>query len=70
MNVNDGANISANYINVTNNPKADGSQQKDENGKTIPGDATLNLNGKCHILLGNKNVMNVNNLVTDNSNQG
>ena len=70
MNVNDGANISANYINVTNNPKADGSQQKDENGKTIPGDATLNLNGKCHIRLGNKNVMNVNNLVTDNSNQG
>ena len=70
MNVNGGANISANYINVTNNPKADGSQQKDENGKTIPGDATLNLNGKCHILLGNKNVMNVNNLVTDNSNQG
>ena len=70
MKVNDGANISANYINVTNNPKADGSQQKDENGKTIPGDATLNLNGKCHILLGNKNVMNVNNLVTDNSNQG
>ena len=71
MNVNDGANISANYINVTNNPKnADGSQQKDENGKTIPGNATLNLNGNCHILLGNKNVMNVNNLVTDNSNQG
>ena len=70
MNVNDGANISANYINVTNNPKADGSQQKDENGKTIPGDATLNLKGKCHIRLGNKNVMNVNNLVTDNSNQG
>ena len=71
MNVNGGANISANYINVTNNPKnADGSQQKDENGKTIPGDATLNLKGKCHIRLGNKNVMNVNNLVTDNSNQG
>lgn len=71
MNVNGGANISANYINVTNNPKnADGSQQKDENGKTIPGNATLNLNGNCHILLSNKNVMNVNNLVTDNSNQG
>ena len=71
MNVNGGANISANYINVTNNPKnTDGSQQKDENGKTIPGNATLNLNGNCHILLGNKNVMNVNNLVTDNSNQG
>lgn len=71
MNVNGGANISANYINVTNNPKnADGSQQKDENGKTIPGNATLNLNGNCHILLGNKNVMNVNNLVTANSNQG
>lgn len=71
MNVNGGANISANYINVTNNPKnADGSQQKDENGKTIHGNATLNLNGNCHILLGNKNVMNVNNLVTDNSNQG
>ena len=71
MNVNDGAYISANYINVTNNPKNDdGSQKKDENGKTIPGNATLNLNGNCHILLGNKNVMNVNNLVTDNSNQG
>lgn len=71
MNVNDGAYISANYINVTNNPKnADGSQQKDENGKTIPGNATLNLNGNCTIHLSNKNVINVNNLVTDNSNQG
>lgn len=71
MNVNDGAYISANYINVTNNPKnADGSQQKDENGKTIPGNATLNLNGNCTIHLSNKNVINVNNLVTDNSNHG
>lgn len=71
MNVNGGAYISANYINVTNNPKnADGSQQKDENGKTIPGNATLNLNGNCTIHLSNKNVINVNNLVTDNSNQG
>ena len=63
MNVNNGANISANYINVTNNTK-------NEAGKITAGNATLNLNGNCSILLNNKNVINVNNLVTDNSNQG
>ena len=63
MNVNDGAYISANYINVTNNTK-------DEKGNIVAGNATLNLNGNCTIHLSNKNVINVNNLVTDNSNQG
>lgn len=63
MNVNDGAYISANYINVTNNTKK-------EDGKINVGNATLNLNGNCTIHLSNKNVINVNNLVTDNSNQG
>lgn len=63
MNVNDGAYISANYINVTNNTKK-------EDGKNNVGNATLNLNGNCTIHLSNKNVINVNNLVTDNSNQG
>ena len=64
MNVNNGANISANYINVTNNTK-------NEAGKiTAVGEATLNLNGNSTILLHNKNVINVNNLVTDNSSQG
>ena len=63
MNVNDGAYISANYINVTNNTK-------DEKGNIVAGNATLNLNKNCLIRLSNKNVINVNNLVTDNSNQG
>ena len=63
MNVNGGAYISANYINVTNNTK-------DEKGKIVAGNATLNLNKNCLIRLSNKNVINVNNLVTDNSNQG
>lgn len=63
MNVNDGAYISANYINVTNNTK-------DEKGNIVAGNATLNLNKNCLIRLSNKNVININNLVTDNSNQG
>lgn len=63
MNVNDGADISANYINVTNNTK-------DEKGNIVAGNATLNLNKNCLIRLSNKNVINVNNLVTDNSYQG
>lgn len=63
MNVNDGAYISANYINVTNNTK-------DEKGNIVAGNATLNLNKNCLVRLSNKNVINVNNLVTDNSNQG
>nr|WP_297652624.1 hypothetical protein [uncultured Prevotella sp.] len=71
LEANAGSKIVANYINVTNNPKnADGTQKRDENGKTIAGDATLKLNGACQILLGNKNVINVNNLVTDNAAAG
>lgn len=71
LNANAGSKIVANYINVTNNPKdADKNQLKDENGKTIPGDAYLKLNGECKIILGNKNVINVNNLITDNNAQG
>ncbi|MQN59354.1 hypothetical protein [Segatella copri] len=60
MNVNNGAYISANYINVTNNTK-------NEAGKITTGEATLNLKGNSTILLNNKNVINVNNLVTDNT---
>ena len=63
MNVNNGAYISANYINVTNNTK-------NEAGKITTGEATLNLKGNSTILLNNKNVINVNNLVTDNNSQG
>lgn len=64
MNANAGSYIEANYINVTNNTK-------NEEGKvTATGEATLNLNGNCSIILKNKNVINVNNLVTDNSSQG
>lgn len=71
LNANAGSKIVANYINVTNNPKdAQKNQLKDENGKTIPGDAYLKLKGDCKIILGNKNVINVNNLETDNNAKG
>ena len=71
LSANAGSKIVANYINVTNNPKDENKNQKvDKDGKTIPGDATLKLNGNCKIILGNKNVINVNNLVTDNAAQG
>lgn len=71
LNANAGSKIVANYINVTNNPKdTNGDQEKDANGKTIPGNATLKLNGTCKIIIGNQNVINVNNLETDNSAQG
>ena len=74
LSANAGSKIVANYINVTNNPKnADGTQKTetvDGVTKTIAGDATLKLNGNCKIILGNKNVVNVNNLVTDNAAQG
>ena len=71
LNANAGSKIVANYINVTNNPKdADKNQLKDENGKTIPGDAYLKLKGDCKIILRNKNVINVNNLETDNNAKG
>lgn len=71
LNANAGSKIVANYINVTNNPKdAQKNQLKDENGKTIPGDAYLKLKGDCKIILGNKNVVNVNNLETDNNAKG
>lgn len=71
LNANAGSKIVANYINVTNNPK-DGqkNQLKDENGKTIPGNAYLKLKGDCKIILRNKNVINVNNLETDNNAKG
>lgn len=71
LNANAGSKIVANYINVTNNPKgADKNQLKDENGKTIPGNAYLKLKGDCKIILGNQNVINVNNLETDNNAKG
>ena len=67
LNANEGSKIVANYINVTNNPKNGKNQATDDKGNTIPGDATLNLKGNCSIILNNKNVINVNNLVTDNT---
>ena len=67
LNANEGSMIVANYINVTNNPKNGKNQATDDKGNTIPGDATLNLKGNCSIILNNKNVINVNNLVTDNT---
>ena len=67
LNANDGSKIVANYINVTNNPKNGKNQATDDKGNTIPGNATLNLSGNCYIKLTNKSVMNVNNLVTDNT---
>ena len=67
LNANDGSKIVANYINVTNNPKNGKEQATDKDGNTIPGDATLKLNGNCHIELANQSVMNVNNLITDNT---
>lgn len=67
LNANAGSKIVANYINVTNNPKNGKNQATDDKGNTIPGDATLRLNGNCQIKLTNKSVMNVNNLVTDNT---
>ena len=67
LNANEGSMIVANYINVSNNPKNGKNQATDDKGNTIPGDATLNLKGNCSIILNNKNVINVNNLVTDNT---
>lgn len=63
FNVNDGANIEANYINVTNNTK-------DGDNKVVKGDATLNLKGTGKITIGNQNVITANNLVTDNASAG
>lgn len=49
-----GSNITADYINVTNDK----------------GDATLNLKGKCKININNKSDIYTNNIVTDNTNSG
>lgn len=63
FNVNDGANVEASYINVTNNTK---------NGDKViaKGEATLSLNGTGKITIGNQNVITANNLVTDNASAG
>ena len=63
FNVNNGANVEASYINVTNNTK-------DGDGKIEKGAATLTLNGTGKITIGNKNVITANNLVTDNASEG
>ncbi len=63
FNVNDGANVYAKYINVTDNTK-DGQKVIEK------GNATLSLNGTGKIFIGNKNVITVNNLVTDNASDG
>lgn len=49
-----GSNITADYINVTNDK----------------GDATLNLKGKCKININNKSDIYTNNIVTDNASRG
>lgn len=63
FNVNNGANVEATYINVTNNTK-DGQKVIEK------GNATLSLNGTGKITIGNKNVITANNLVTDNASEG
>lgn len=63
FNVNNGANVEASYINVTNNTK-DGQKVIEK------GEATLTLNGTGKITIGNKNVITANNLVTDNASVG
>lgn len=63
FNVNNGANVEASYINVTNNTK-------NGDGKIEKGAATLTLNGTGKITIGNKNVITANNLVTDNASAG
>lgn len=63
FNVNNGANVEASYINVTNNTK-------DGDNNVVKGEATLTLNGTGKITIGNKNVITANNLVTDNASEG
>lgn len=64
FNVNNGANVEATYINVTNNTK-DG-----DNNVIRKGEATLSLSGTGKITIGNTNVIIANNLVTDNQSKG
>lgn len=63
FNVNNGANVEASYINVTNNTK-------DGDKVIAKGEATLTLNGTGKITIGDKNVITANNLVTDNASAG
>ena len=63
FNVNDGANVEATYINVTNNTK------NGDKGIT-KGEATLSLNGTGKITIHDKNVITANNLITDNKSKG
>ena len=63
FNVNNGANVEASYINVTNNTK-------DGDKVIAKGEATLTLNGTGKITIGDKNVITANNLVTDNASKG
>lgn len=63
FNVNNGANVEASYINVTNNTK-------DGDKVIAKGEATLSLNGTGKITIGDKNVITANNLVTDNASAG
>lgn len=63
FNVQDGANVEATYINVTNNTK------NGDKGIT-KGEATLSLNGTGKITIHDKNVITANNLITDNKSKG
>ena len=63
FNVNNGANVEATYINVTNNTK-------DGDKVIAKGEATLSLNGTGKITIHDKNVITANNLITDNKSKG
>lgn len=58
-----GSNITADYINVTDN-------KKNEDGSITYGNATLNLKGNCKININNKSDIYTNNIVTDNASAG
>ena len=64
LNMESGSSLTAHYVNVTNN-------EKDEN-KTVTkvGEAELNLKSGSNITISDGNVINVNNLNTDNASEG
>lgn len=64
LNMESGSSLTAHYVNVTNN-------EKDEN-KTVTkvGEAELNLKSGSNITISDGNVINVNNLNTDNASSG
>lgn len=64
LNMESGSSLTAHYVNVTNN-------EKDENNSvTKVGEAELNLKSGSNITISDGNVINVNNLNTDNASSG